>query len=382
MNTEALAINVRNGTLRLARERKEIVDLECPDPDIERKVTVTTWHVRLDPHRREDCISQLMPVTYDPNATCPKWLAFIERVQPKERVRRFLQIYHGYALTALMSEQTFPLNWGLGANGKSTFLETIAALMGNYAAVLPASVLAGNAQKKSNEPSPELARLLGVRFVRAAELPRGKDLHEETIKLLTGGEKLLVRHMHKPFFELQPTFKAVGSGNTKPKITGIDEGIWRRVRLIPWEMMIPVAERKSQTRLFRDFQREWPGILNWLLEGLLIYLEEGGLKTPFEIQEATDKHRAERDKIGQFITDCVRIRKDGKVSANAMFDAYVAWCRANAITAANQTVFGTILGQKNLEKDRKGPGTFYIGVELENVPVDTSQTPHGPGREP
>lgn len=250
LDADPMAVNLRNGTLRFCR----ILDPDCPDPDVER----LCWGVRLDAHARTDLISKVMPVDYDPDAECPAWTQFMERFQPDERVRRFLRAFHGYAITGLMGEQIFLFDYGLGANGKSTFMEAIARLMGSYACMLPAEALAGDTQRRGDQATPEFARLPGARLVRCAELPRGQGFRENTIKLLTGGEPLLVRHLHRRFFEFQPTFKAIGSGNDRPSIGGVDEGIWRRVRLVPWNVTIPPDERRPWRRFLPSSPRKAP----------------------------------------------------------------------------------------------------------------------------
>src|SRR5690606_28494486 len=162
-----------------------------------------------------------------------------------------------------MGEQVFVYNYGLGANGKSTFMEALARLMGPYAQVLPPEAITGDLQRRGDQATPEFARLPGARMVRCAELPRGQGIKESVLKMLTGGEPILVRHLHARFFEFTPTFKAIGSGNDRPPIAGVDEGIWRRMKLVPWEVTIPPKERRPMAKVLAEFEAERPGILNW-----------------------------------------------------------------------------------------------------------------------
>lgn len=364
IDRDPVAINLRSGTLRVVKTK--VPDPECPDPAVERLKTV--YSIRLDPHRREDRLAKLMPADYDPTATAPKWLAFLERFQPNPAPRRFLQQFHGYALTGLMGEQVFVFNYGSGANGKSTFMEAVARLMGAYAQVLPAEALSGDMQRRGDQATPEFARLPGARLVRAAELPRGQSFRESTIKMLTGGEKMLVRHLHERFFEFQPTFKAIGSGNDKPLIGGVDEGIWRRMKLVPWPVTIPAEERRPMERVLRDFEAERAGILNWLLEGLLDYLENG-LVTPDEITSATADYRAQMDHVSEFTGACVVASPGTNVTARAMFEAYTAWCHANSVKAYSERRFSDTMGTKGFKKEL-GRIRQYLDVRLNNVPQD------------
>lgn len=368
LDAESLAINVRNGTLRLYPETVEEPDPDCPDPETDRRIQVTRWRVRLDAHERQDRIAKVMPVEYDPAAAAPKWQAFMERFQPKDPIRQFLQDYHGYALTGLTGEQIFVFNYGLGANGKSTFMEAVARLMGSYAQVLPAEALTGDTQRRGDQATPELARLPGARLVRCAELPRGYGFRESTLKMLTGGEAILVRHLHARFFEFRPEFKAIGSGNDKPNIGGVDEGIWRRMKLVPWEETIPMAEREPMEKILEGFADEASGVLNWLLEGAVRYLEDG-LTIPPEIQAATDSYRHDMDPVGEFISACVESAPGEDVTARDMYLAYVAWCHANSVKPYAERGFASIMTQKDFKKET-GRIRKYKDLRLKDVPDD------------
>ncbi len=371
VDADPLAINLKNGTLRVVKER--VPDPECPDPKAER--FVAKWRVQLDLHKREDRITKLLPAFYDPRAEAPEWTAFMTRFQPHENVRRFLQQFHGYALTGLMGLQIFVFNYGSGANGKSTFMEALARLQGPYAAVLPAEALAGDMQRRGDQATPEFARLPGARLVRAAELPRGQSFSESTIKMLTGGEPMLVRHLHHRFFEFRPTFKAIGSGNDKPAIGGVDEGIWRRMKLVPWPVTIPEKERKPMERVLRAFEAERAGILNWLLDGLLDYLAHG-LVTPDEISSATADYRAEMDPVGEFAGACVTPSPDERVTARAMYEAYSAWCHANSVRPFSERRFSETMATKGFAKER-GRIREYLNVRLHDVPEDPGKSGQG-----
>ena len=380
LDREPLAINVLNGTLRLVKEWVEEEDLECPDPTVRRMIKVKRWRRRLDPHNRDDRISKVMPVIYDPAAECPQWLAFMRRFQPKYEVACFLQRFHGYSLTGLVGEQAFLFNYGLGANGKSTFMEALARLQGPYAQVLPPEALTGENQRRSDQATPEFARLPGARLVRCSELPRGESFREATLKMLTGGEPMLVRHLNQGFFEMRPTFKAIGSGNDKPSIKGVDEGIWRRVKLVKWEVTISVAERRPMSEVLAEFEVEASGILNWLLEGLLDYLD-GGLRVPSEVAQATESYREDMDPVGEFIgAHVVKVPPEkgverSTVGARTLYKTYVAWCHLNSIKPFAEFTFSKIMEQKGFYK-QKGRLRVYWDIRLEAPPVD----PDGPSQ--
>lgn len=376
MDADPLAVNVQNGTLRFFREQVE--DPDCPDPDAVRYVT--RWRVRLDPHQRGDRITRSMPVAWDEKAECPRWDGFVRRFQPQEAVRRFLQQWRGYGLTGLMGKQIFVFHYGLGANGKSTFMEVTAQLQGDYAQSLPAEALTGDQQRRGDQATPEFARLVGARYVRCAELPRGQGFRESTIKMLTGGEPILVRHLHKGFFEFRPRFKAEGSGNDRPTIGGVDNGIWRRMKLVLWPVTISDAEQRDMEEVVAELLEERSGILRWLVDGLIDFLDNG-LVIPAEIKASTEEYRDDMDPVGEFCRACVEAHAGGEVQARDMFKAYVAWCHANSVKTFQEKTFSGIMHQKAFRK-QKGRIRKYLDVRLHDVPADPEAMAGTGGRAP
>lgn len=359
LDADPMAINLVNGTLRVEWGP----DPECPDPEAVRLAP----RFRLDPHRQEDRLSKLMRASYDPEACCPRWVAFVERFLPDPAVRWWVQRYHGYALTGLTDAQLLTFNFGLGANGKTTFTEAVRRLMGDYAAALPAEAVTGEQSRRSDQATPEFARLPGVRLVLVGELPRGQTLREETIKLVTGGEPMLVRHLNRGFFELRPTFKAVMTGNHKPGATGSDYAVWRRLRLVPWTERLEERERRPMGQVLREFDAEANGILNWLLDGLVGYLTEG-LAAPPAITDATEEYRAEMDPVGEFAKECIRPSPGNEVPARAVFEAYQSWCEANSVRPFTETRFAREFSRTSIRK-KSGRVRTYCDVILHDVPT-------------
>ncbi len=365
MDAEPTAINVENGTLRFDR-------LEEDDPDGTEATGYkrTVYRPRLDPHRREDRIAKMMPVEFDRAAICPRFDAFMTRFQPNANIRQFLQSYLGYAMTGLTGEQCLAFLHGLGANGKSTLVEIVCRVMGDYALTLSFESLAGENGRRGDQASPDLARLPGARLVRASEPERGVHFKEALLKSLTGGEPMLVRHLHKGFFEFRPSFKLVLSGNHKPQIGGVDHGIWRRMRLVPWTVTIPDDERRPIEDVLAEFWQERAGILNWLLEGVAKYLAEG-LSVPPEISKATADYRADMDMVGGFVTDCVTIDKSdppSTVLAREMYQAYKVWCLANSYPSYKERGFAQVMAEKGFVRKREAAGRKYLYVRLHDVP--------------
>jgi putative DNA primase/helicase len=288
--------------------------------------------LRCEPHAREvpvegsgdpQVITKLMPVSYDPSAACPKFEAFLQRVQPDPEMRQFLQRWWGLSMTAL-PVQKFVFQYGKGANGKSVLSDLMNRLLGDYAATVKIKSLTGRNNKSGADATPDLMPLVGARAALASEPEEGDRLQEGMIKEMTGGEPILVRQLHSDFIEVRPHFKLTISGNHKPDIRGTDDGIWRRVLLVPFDVQIPEAERDE--KLIDKLWEERPGILNWLIEGLLGYLE-GGLQEPEQVLNATQEYRADSDPIGSFLAECCVVSgsSDDFLSARDLIDGFNLW---------------------------------------------------------
>lgn len=259
--------------------------------------------VALLDHSRDLYATKIMPVEYDPKAACPTFHSYLEDIQPDPLMRAFLQRWLGYSMTALTGEQKLCFFYGIGANGKSVLVDLIARMMGDYASTAKIESLTGRNRRGGGDATPDLVPLMGARFVRASEPEEGEKLQEGIIKELTGGEPMLVRALHSDFVEVKPIFKLTISGNHKPEIRGLDDGIWRRVLLVPFDVQIP--KEKRDPNLGEKLWAERSGILNWLIQGLLDYLE-GGLQEPDTVLDATREYREESDPIGMFLdTACV-----------------------------------------------------------------------------
>lgn len=331
---------------------------------------------QLRPHARADRISKLSPVAYDPDADAPRWRTFLHRILPDPELRVFVQTWFGYALTGHTGEQVLAFFYGSGANGKSTLLEVVGEVMGTYATVLPFQSLLHNDMRGGADASPDLARLPGARLVWAAEPETGSRFSEALLKQLTGGDRMVVRHLRRDFFEFAPVFKLTLSGNNKPTIRGQDEGIWRRMLLVPFTETIPPDERRPDLKA--HLLAEAPGILNWLLDGCRVWLERG-LRVPEAVRAATETYRSESDLLGEFLTSCTRRAEGGRVQAKRLYDAYVSWARDNAASPITGTLFGRLLSERGYHKEKAGV-MFYVGLELveavEPAAADDGPPPH------
>lgn len=283
-----------------------------------------TANMVLFPHDRAQRLTKMIEVDYDPAAEAPLFHAYLERVQPNIEMRRFLQRWFGLAMTAHTGEQKLAFFYGSGANGKSVMVDLIARILGNYSATARIESLTGSTRRGGGDATPDLIPLIGARFVRAAEPDEGTKLQEGLLKEMTGGEPILARALHADFVEVKPVFKLTISGNHKPDIRGTDDGIWRRVLLVPWDIQIPPDERDP--RLGEKLWNERSGILNWMIEGLMEYLE-AGLAEPEDVIVATSEYREESDPIGAFLLDCCTVTGQAadSITAKDLNDAFRYW---------------------------------------------------------
>jgi putative DNA primase/helicase len=294
-------------------------------------VDLRTGHLRT--HNRDDLITKLAPVHYDPNAECPTFKAFLERVLPSEDLRRFVQRAVGYSLTGDVSERALFILHGTGKNGKSTLLETIRAALGDYALQTPAETLM--AKSAGGIPN-DVARLKGSRFVSASETEAGHRLAESTVKQLTGNDTISARFMRAEWFDFRPTHKIFLATNHRPEIRGTDNAIWDRIKLVPFDVRIPASEQDP--RLLETPKGELPGILRWAVEGCIEW-QRGGLEPPVEVQMATDTYRADMDPLAQFIDDCLVYSRDAVTPSSLIWNRYLSWAEENYERPVNRRIF-------------------------------------------
>ncbi len=301
---------------------------------------------------------------YDNSGKKPElWLKFLDDVTKGDKeLQNYLQKCVGYSLTGSIREQCAFFLYGIGNNGKSTFLDTIADLMGTYAAnVQPETIM----MKKSGDggANSDIARLKSVRFVTSEEPTEGVRLNEGLVKQLTGGGKVTCRFLYGDDFEYQPEFKIWIGTNHKPVIRGTDNGIWRRIRLIPFEVNIP--PEKVDKNLKYKLRKEMPQIMAWAIEGCLKWQKEG-LEPPKSVKQATAEYKVEMDVLASFNESCIIIdyENGSGISANELFSIYSAWANANNEFEMSSRKFFTEITKKIPEKVRKADGIYYNKIRL------------------
>jgi len=350
------AVNVRNGTLRFTRETA---------PDGTRSASL-----ELTPHRREDMLTKLAPVEYDPKAKSPLYDGMFAWAQPDEAMRRYLHQVGGYALTGDAGEQKLWFWYGRGRNGKGVTIESWCYVAGDYSGTIPiGSFLDQGIKKRGDAASPDLAKLVGVRMLRTSEPGRNEKLDSALIKLVTGGEPIPVRNLHRGFFDLNPLFKLIISGNTRFEIPDTDDGIWGRMKLIPWERNIlkpepgvanwPTLDIDLANKIKRQ---EASGVLNHLVRGLLDYLSNG-LAEPKAVTEATAAYRDQSDPLARFLRMCVADESGAKVQSSHLHEVFVAWCKAAGEREWSNKGFSAALAEKGLKK-KQSNGIQWLDIRL------------------
>jgi putative DNA primase/helicase len=310
-------------------------------------------------HRQTDMITKIARVDYDPSADCPLWKQFIREIMDfNAEVIGFVQMAAGWALTGDISEQTMFILFGSGANGKSTFLNTIMRLLGDYAMATPTETFM---RKNGDQNTNDIARLRGARFVTTTEAEQGRRLSETLIKKITGNDQMTARFLYGEFFNFVPTFKIFMATNHKPVIKGTDYGIWRRIKLIPFTTRIP--EEKQDRHLELKLREEASGILNWLLEGTSRWRQEG-LKAPAAVLNATDEYRGEMDVIGNFLKErCVQ-QPGASIRIRELFKSYQEWCEENNEHAVSERFLGLRLAEMGFERTRTADARYWSGLAL------------------
>jgi len=344
LDTYPFLLNLSNGTLDLQE-------------DISR-----TGRFTLRLPERNQFITRLGAVAYDPNADAPRFRAFLDRILPDRERQLFFQRWSGYGLTGDMREQKLLIAHGTGANGKSTLFDLILTGLSDYGATVDIKSLLHNEFKRGADASPDLARLFARRMVVASEPEANDRLSESLVKAIVGGDPIVVRPLYLEPFEFHPTFKVNILTNTLPIIRGTDQGIWRRILLLHFDQVIPPEQRLSKSELIRELMAEASGILNWMLDGWL-ECRERGLDPPASVLKDTERYRADSNPVSMFLQVATRPDPKAHVSATRLYRAYENWCRANAVAPRSQKWFGGCMTDAGIRRETMGIA-YYSGIQL------------------
>jgi putative DNA primase/helicase len=302
--------------------------------------TVDLMRAKLNPSDRSDFITRIVPVTYDPDAMCPRWWQFLSEVfDGDEELIAFVQRAVGYTLTGDTREHALFLLWGNGCNGKSVFIETLRAILGEFAVATPMSTF--TTKRDGSTPTNDLAMLRGARLCTVQESEETAGFSESLVKSLTGGDAITARFLHREFFTYMPQFKPWIATNHKPRVRGTDDGFWRRVRLIPFT--VSFLNRQDKT-LLATLRAELAGILNWAIDGCVAW-QLHGLGAAKAVTAATSTYREESDALAQFVADRLLVTGDPDMSITSkrLYELYARWCEENGEKARTQRFVGEYL---------------------------------------
>lgn len=315
----------------------------------------------LAPHDPKNYFTKITAVEYSENADCPRWTAFLDDIFGGDKdLIRYVQKAVGYSLTGATSEQCAFFLYGTGRNGKSTFLDIIRDIFGDYAAnIQPETIMVRSNQ--STAINSDIARLKGARLVTSVEPNEGVRINEGLLKQLTGDDTVTARKLYGDEFEFKPEFKLWMATNHKPVIRGTDTGIWRRIHMIPFTVQIP--EEKIDRRLKYKLSAELTGIFRWAVEGCLLWQKEG-LKMPRAVLEEVREYRREMDVISAFVEDKCTVGKGLSVQSSALYAAYLRWADSGNEYKMSNTKFGLEIA-KRFEKVKGRKYNYYSGLTLD-----------------
>jgi putative DNA primase/helicase len=327
-------------------------------------IDLSTGKIRA--HRRQDLLTCVCPIDYDGNARCPIWISFLQRVLPGQSVIDYVQKMTGYWLTGLTSEQAIFFLYGVGANGKSTFMSTIMDLLGPYAHRGSDDLLIRK-RGSSDDNATKYGELRGKRLVMIMESEEGDRLNESTIKELTGGDVLRGRFLYKDAFTFKPTHKFVIAMNYRPIFRGGDAAMVRRLRMLPFDTTIPENERDPL--LSAKLKAELPGILNWAIEGCLCW-QKDGLKAPESITIATKDWSTDQDMLGQFIEESCTVGTGLFCHKTEFHNSYKEWIEEQGESPVSSRRLGEIMLSRGFKTQKKHNGIRnYTGIEIKYGPV-------------
>lgn len=350
--------------------------LNCPNGTLD----LTTG--RLRPHARGDMLTSICPTPFDPEAKCPQWEKTLALIFPadtsdhelggNEGLITYLQRLFGLCLTGRVDEAILPIFWGGGANGKSTILNTVRAVLGGFYAIqAPHTFL----MSKQNETHPtELTDLHHRRLVIATETKKNRRMDEPLVKWLTGGERIRARRMRQDFFEFDPTHKLILCTNHRPRIGDTDDGIWRRVALVPFLQRFWNPDKKGDfgpshlrqnKHLMRDLLKEASGILAWMVAGCLQW-QRDGLGIPPEVEDETAKYRADEDVLGSYLAERVNVSNaPGGVFLSTLFADYRSWCeQTGTFYGTSRTLASDLRDRGYVVTNGKGNSVICKGFHL------------------
>jgi putative DNA primase/helicase len=305
-------------------------------------------------------ITQHCAASYDKSATAPLWLQTLDEVfQGDTATINALQVLLGLTLTGEAGEELIVFAYGIGANGKSVISNVVATIMGDYAKTAPPSLLASRRTDDHSARS-DIAMLNGARLVSINELPGGMFLDEQVVKQLAGREPISARFLHKEFFSFLPRFTPWVRTNHKPIVRGEDDGIWRRIALLPFKRQF--APHEQDPNLEAKLLAERDGILRWMIEGAQRYYRDGlRLSKPMRREQA--QYRKDSDLLGEFLDECTEVKAGERAEQTTLFGRWHSWCKSNGVQCGSKKSFTQRLAERGFAAVSSNGKRYYSGIK-------------------
>lgn len=355
--------NAIKGVLSIARHLPEFaysVDQLDADPY---KLNTANGTLNLEtrelhPHSHEDRITKIAAGGYDPTADATTWTDFLTQVMPDSEERFYLQRVIGQAVHGTVREHLFPVLIGTGANGKGTAYGAITNALGDYATVVNPDLLM--VRDRGGIGGPELMTLLGTRLVVGSETEEGRKLDEAVMKRLTGGDELTARRLFRDPVTWHPTHQLVYVTNALPVVKGNDPAVWRRIRVIPFNVVVP-AERRDP-RLPEKLNEQADAVLTWAVHGYFDYLDNGGMREPDSVVHATDGYRNESDAVARFVADECEVNPNYHSLTRELFGLWSSWVIREGAPTISEKAFNAELTRLGYENKRTNRGKQWTGL--------------------
>ncbi|MDP1771084.1 MAG: phage/plasmid primase, P4 family [Methylobacter sp.] len=291
-----------------------------------------------------------------------RWLEFLEQVFGDDvELIDWIKRWCGYLLTGSTEEHFFVFCFGLGANGKSVLAETMRFILADYARAMSSETLT-ESKRSAGGATPDIADLIGARLAMCSETENGAALAESLIKSLVSGDSMPARKLYTAPVQFTPLFKLMMLGNHKPIIKNNDNGMWRRIRLIPF--MRTFAPEERDPALLDKLKAEAPHILAWMVEGCLDWQKQGLQDVPTTIQQATGEYQEDQDLIGRWLSERCKLSQSSETSSSVLYGNYKDWCIINGLQSINNAVFGRSFGDRGFNKRKSNGNTVWQGIEL------------------
>jgi putative DNA primase/helicase len=326
----------------------------------------------LRPHAKEDMLTYSLAITYDAEAKCPRWESFLTEIFPDDPdLVPYMQRLIGYGVTGYTDEQCFAVLWGKGANGKSVLTDTVDSVFGSLTKTTPFATF----EEKSSGGIPnDIASLRGARLVMASEGEAGKPMSEAVLKRVTGKDMVSARFLRQEFFEFKPSFLLMLATNHKPKFRGQDDGLWRRVKMIPFKRFFAPHEREYD--LDKKLLAEAQGIAAWAVRGARNWFENG-LKDPSSITKATQEYKETSDALAGFFPGVLVADNAARIDGAEAYNDYKDWCEAEGLPSREiwtRRAFYSAMEERGIQRVRSSKGMVLVGVQHAHSEAKT-----GPG---